>query len=129
VYERGAGKIVNCGRAKVDKDGEREGGGREVERRDERDKRDGNRATYVEEENGIGEKGSRKREVCVEETRNPKFISICGGACSDSASVAFSPFRSQNSELSMQLKRIANLIVLPGNYFPLSQGDFFLLLR
>lgn len=43
-------------------------------------------------------------ETRVRETSNPKFISIRGGACSDSASVASFFSRSQNSGPSVQPK-------------------------
>jgi len=51
VYEHRTGRVANCGRAKADKDRERERGveRESVERRgDERDKGDENRITCVE---------------------------------------------------------------------------------
>lgn len=89
----------------------------------------------MEEENGIeGRKGSRKREARVWKRRvTPSLFRFAGGACSDSASVAFSPSRPQNSEASIQPKVIANLIVLPGNYlrchreiFPLALANLII---
>lgn len=93
MYERRAGRVANCGRAKADKDRgrKRESGERRGETNEIKGTEIEQRA--LEEENGMERReGSSKRGMCVRETSNLKFISIRGGACSDSASVALTLF-------------------------------------